>query len=814
MCLMMVLGGANVWAQEAQTIFLETFGTTTEVSEYADYNGYTATAVMFTNNVVKDNYSGNGQIGKNNYKPVNLSSGYVGASGESGCFQTGNSKSTIIKISNINIANYKNLKLSFGALGGSSAHKVDVSYIIDRGTEQKLSSKSLQSNKWTLCTYDIQNTGSNLTLIISHTPTRKWTIRLDDIKVTGTKSGEQDKAFNFSSKSATAVLGQTNEFPTLTNEYGTDVTYSSSNTSVVETFNNGVPQLKGEGTTTITATLAADSKVTASYELTVTKLANTLTIFPEETSSVKAPITVSLKASIEGSKIYYTTDNTEPTTESNLYSTPFKVTKSGTPVKALAVAEGAENVTAEATYTIKPDQPVFSDESKTFKDAFNVTLTLPESTDAISKIYYEINGTATAESKLYEGPITISAEKDGDKVILHAVVVDQYGNVGKEKYCTYTKNNAIVFDFTSDWEGITATAPSNNGNQKDGEQVVAGKELKVDGVVMTATNGKDAKNKTYYTGLYTNNNGHSLRVYINGSLTFTAPEGYNLSEISFTGDKFIAKSDKKFSATEKELTISSANSATWTGNAHAVTFNAFAGVQFETATIKLVVAEPVKPTFGTLDFKAHDGDGFHYATFSSDKDVVFNHESVEVYGVSVSNGKVSMEELTLASYNVTDATVGSIEKGYYVPANTGVLIVGFDATTTYYFPAEAQTVTLPDNQLKPAPANGGVFEATTGYKYYKLAYDNYDKQEGLGFYWGAPEGGKFFVKAGTAYLAVPAGEATAKGFAFNGEATGIEGVNANVENAKAIYNLNGQRVASMAKPGLYIVNGKKMVVRK
>ena len=94
-----------------------------------------------------------------------------------------------------------------------------------------------------------------------------------------------------------------------------------------------------------------------------------------------------------------------------------------------------------------------------------------------------------------------------------------------------------------------------------------------------------------------------------------------------------------------------------------------------------------------------------------------------------------------------------------------------------------------------------------------MAYDNYEAWTGLGFYWGANDGGAFKVKAGTAYLAVPASDATAKGFAFNGEATGIEGVNANVENAKAIYNLNGQRVASMAKPGLYIVNGKK-VVRK
>lgn len=526
-----------------------------------------------------------------------------------------------------------------------------------------------------------------------------------------------------------------------------------------------------------------------------------LSIDPTTSTVVKAPVNVTLTAT-EGATVYYTTNGDEPTTSSTKYTTPFDVTVSGTTVKALAVAEGAENVTAEATYTIKPDQPVFSDESKTFKDAFDVTLKLPESTDATSKIYYEIGGTATEESKLYEGPITISAENDGDKVILHAVVVDEYGNVGTEKYCTYTKANAIVFDFTSDWEGITATAPSSN--QKNGEQVVAGKELKVDGVVMTATNGVSSNKNTYYTGLYIKSNAQHLRVYANGSVTFTAPEGYNLSEITFVGTDL-----DNFNTDDIAYKY-----PTWTGNAHAVTFTATGTVQVKTATIKLVAAEPVQPTSVTIDFKAHDSDGFHYATFSSDKDVVFNQKSVDVFAVSVSNEKVDMNILADASYKVTDATVGSIEKGYYVPANTGVLIVGYDATTTYYFPAEAQTVTLPANQLKPAPANGGVFEATADYKYYKLAYDNYDTQEGLGFYWGAPEGGKFFVKAGTAYLAVRAGEATAKGFTLNGEATGIEGVNANVENAKAIYNLNGQRVASMAKPGLYIVNGKKMVVRK
>ena len=529
---------------------------------------------------------------------------------------------------------------------------------------------------------------------------------------------------------------------------------------------------------------------------------NTLTISPAETSSVKAPIQVSLKASIDGSKIYYTTDNTEPTTKSNLYSVPFEVTTNGTTVKALAVAEGAENVKAEATYTIKPDQPLFSDESKTFKDAFNVTLSLPESTDATSEIHYAIGAKATASSPKYEAPINISAENDGDKVILHAVVVDKYGNVGTEKICTYTKSNAIVFDFTSDWEGITATAAANN--QKDGEQVVTGKELNVEGVVMTATNKTteyDGTPKTYYTGLYTSNNSQTLRVY--GSVTFTAPEGYNLSEVTFTG-----------SSTDKFTTADEAyKNPTWTGNAHAVTFTASSSVQVKTVTIKLVAAAGPTYTAQTLTFIAKVDESY-YATFSSDKVTFFPIDQAMPYAITVANGKIIDKSNMFESKKAS--TGSETISGYYIPENTGIMLYSTAPDVNYYTVENYTVDALAEdaNMLMPAPVEGGKFTAEPGKVYYKLAYGDWTNKTQLGFYWGADNGDAFYVKAGTAYLAVPKAKAAgAKGFAFNGEATGIEGVNANVENAKAIYNLNGQRVASMAKPGLYIVNGKK-VVRK
>lgn len=232
------------------------------------------------------------------------------------------------------------------------------------------------------------------------------------------------------------------------------------------------------------------------------------------------------------------------------------------------------------------------------------------------------------------------------------------------------------------------------------------------------------------------------------------------------------------------------------------------------------VEAAAEPTYtpAKVNFVAHAGDDY-YATFSN-ANVVFMPKDVTISAVTVDNNNVVMWKSTDGVLG-TEETVnikGTDVAGYYIPANSGVLLNSKNSGEVTYYTVKNKEVAAYsadlDNMLMPSVA-GGVFEATDGYKYYKLAYDNFGKETGLGFYWGAPEGGKFFVKAGTAYLAVPKDNtAGAKGFAFNGEATGIEGVNANVENAKAIYNLNGQRVASMAKPGLYIVNGKKMVVRK
>ena len=218
-------------------------------------------------------------------------------------------------------------------------------------------------------------------------------------------------------------------------------------------------------------------------------------------------------------------------------------------------------------------------------------------------------------------------------------------------------------------------------------------------------------------------------------------------------------------------------------------------------------------TAKAISLKAETADA-HWATFSCSEPTFFP-EAVAVNAITVAKGTITTNndvfEHSLA-VTIGDATLS----GVYVPANTGVLIKSADADATCYVVANKTVAALQESQnmLKPALVGGGVFSAENDYTYYKLAYNDFSSRTGLGFYYGADAGDAFYVKAETAYLAVPTAIAEgAKAFVLNGETTAINGISTRNDHAEAVYNLNGQRVASMAKPGLYIVNGKK-VVRK
>ena len=279
---MLALGVTNAWAE---TVFSETFGAgTTSNTAYALFANYSATAEMFTDGKeVKTHYSGDGKVGKNNLSAANLSSGYDGASGGSACYHSGvkNTQKTIISISCINIKNYSDLTLSFGALGGSTTHKVDVTYSIDGSTETSLiSSGSITNKNWSLLSAQIQGTGNSLTLYFKHTPGNTWTVRLDDIKITGTLSSETPDEPTCTTitptltYSATSLVQGETAAATLEGNTGSgEVTYTTSDDKIATVAADGTITAVGAGTATITANIAeageyCDGKATATVTVT------------------------------------------------------------------------------------------------------------------------------------------------------------------------------------------------------------------------------------------------------------------------------------------------------------------------------------------------------------------------------------------------------------------------------------------------------------------------------------------------------------------------------------------------------------------
>lgn len=169
---------------------------------------------------------------------------------------------------------------------------------------------------------------------------------------------------------------------------------------------------------------------------------------------------------------------------------------------------------------------------------------------------------------------------------------------------------------------------------------------------------------------------------------------------------------------------------------------------------------------------------------------------------------------------ITDVNNGALTIDYRyaagaeIPAGNAVLVKAGKAMQIPLIVSKHTSNVIAENMLKGL-ATTGDFIADPDYKYYKLAYNNYNTKEGLGFYFGAENGGAFTVPAGMAYLAVPRSMAV-KCFLLDGSATGIEGIEAGqtAEAVKTVYTLDGRKVEAQKLPkGIYIVNGKKVIVK-
>ena len=168
--------------------------------------------------------------------------------------------------------------------------------------------------------------------------------------------------------------------------------------------------------------------------------------FSIASGAVNSGTSVTISCSTEGAKIYYTTDETEPTASSTEYTEAISVTEAVT-LKAIAVKSGMnDSAVASVSYTIKGTvaTPEFSVASGAVNSGTEVTITCATE-DA--KIYYTTNGSEpTASSTEYAGAISVTTA-----VTLKAIAVKDGMNDSAVASASYliipTKATCVPGDF-------------------------------------------------------------------------------------------------------------------------------------------------------------------------------------------------------------------------------------------------------------------------------------------------------------------------------------------------------------------------------
>ena len=266
-----------------------------------------------------------------------------------------------------------------------------------------------------------------------------------------------------------------------------------------------------------------------------------------------------------------------------------------------------------------------------------------------------------------------------------------------------------------------------------------------------------------------------LRVYKNGSLTFSVPADYTITEVKMEGTKTI--------------NLSNLTNGSWRGDQKKISFSA-TGAQYINTIMVTYKKNAVAPTSVSVTI-GETG----YATLYYSSLALTVPAGVKGYACSLADGSFKMNE--------------AFAEGQTIPAGTGVLLKA--ETGTYTFKVSSETGNaVADNWLK-----GSDEEAMTegGERYYMLSLDANSTAGSVGFYWGAPNGGAFTNGAHKAYLCVKSGVAGAKTcYRFDGQTTAIDGTRADKPTAAdgAVYNLAGQRVDRSYK-GVVIKNGKKYI---
>lgn len=200
--------------------------------------------------------------------------------------------------------------------------------------------------------------------------------------------------------------------------------------------------------------------------------------------------------------------------------------------------------------------------------------------------------------------------------------------------------------------------------------------------------------------------------------------------------------------------------------------------------------------------------------------VVSNEVEVEITAVGYATMYYGKKNLTVpagvsATTYTADNTGIKVSKTYasneVIPAGTAVVLEGEAGIYSFAVTTEAGTADT-NNMLYGFDDKATTVgpDENTEYTFYILSTDK--NGENVGFYFKEEDGAAFNCAPHKAYLAVPS-EVAASFYTFDNGFDGIQATEMDQSGNNEVYTLSGIRVNGKLQKGIYIVNGKKVVIK-
>ena len=640
---------------------------------------------------------------------------------------------------------------------------------------------------------------------------------------------------------------------------------------------------------------------------------------------------VTISTTTEGATIYYTTDGTNPTNSSSVFSSAINVTKTTT-IKAMAVKAGSNNSSvASATYTIVSpltiaevraqatgsvltqgivtscvgttgyiqdgtaaicvygtsltvgDDVKVSGTLTTYKGLLEITsptvtvVSSGNSVDPVVKTIAEINSDYSSGSNALQGMLvkivdatvtTINGQNTTIAQDLNSIVVRGISNV------EFNVNDILTLvGNIGCFDAAQIANPTNVVVTPSATPLINASDITIEA---DATSGEIAYTITNPTGAtlsaaLTEGNWISNVAVAGNKVTFTATanngdERTATITLSYTGatDKVVTVTQKKYvpaAALPFAFDGGSADVATTDGLSQngLGSYGSSPKLKFDGADDELVLKIGGAASVLNFDIKGNgsgntpwagvfkvqtSADGVSYTDLATYTDAnltsTISHESLALASSvryikwiytekttgNVALGRIGVDcELVtvpaigymtvcypsnvdlvgtgVKAYVVSEigATYVELEEIESVPANTPVILEASEGS--YVLNYTASPAAVGTNLLQVSDGTATTNDANIVY-----ALASKGEPAVLGFY-KVKKNTK--VPAGKCYLSVAAATPAPEFLGFGG-ATGIENVNRETITNNRYFNLNGQRVAQPTK-GLYIVNGKKVVIK-